>query len=71
MNTVKPQQKEFSGLVGNKVTPAASNSLLGNNDPHYAPGEQMARLARFAGRGITPTVYTNLSCMTDFGFVFP
>ncbi|KAF1866143.1 hypothetical protein Lal_00031447 [Lupinus albus] len=31
----------------------------------------MARLAKFAGRGITPTVYTNLSWMTDSGFMFP
>ncbi|KAF1858802.1 hypothetical protein Lal_00013725 [Lupinus albus] len=71
MNTVKPQQKEFFGLVGNKVTSAASNSLLGHNDAHYAPEEQMARLARFAGKGITPTAYTTLSWMTDSGFVFP
>ncbi|KAF1888937.1 hypothetical protein Lal_00036650 [Lupinus albus] len=71
MNTLKPQKKEYSGLVGNKVTLTASNSHLGHNDPHYAPEEQMARLANFEGRGITPTTYTSLSWMTDYGFVFP
>ncbi|KAF1879935.1 hypothetical protein Lal_00022842 [Lupinus albus] len=33
--------------------------------------ELSARLAKFVGRGITPTTYTNLSLMTDSGFMFP
>ncbi|KAF1874126.1 hypothetical protein Lal_00041571 [Lupinus albus] len=71
MNTINPQPKEFSGLVEIKVSPAASNSLLGHNDPFYAPEEQIARLAKFVGRGITPTTYTILSWMTDYAFMFP
>ncbi|KAF1856331.1 hypothetical protein Lal_00043541 [Lupinus albus] len=71
MNTFNPQSKELFGLVEIKVASAASNSLLGHNDPFYAPEEQTARLAKFAGRGFTPTAYTNLSWMTDSGFMFP
>ncbi|KAF1891601.1 hypothetical protein Lal_00008029 [Lupinus albus] len=71
MSIINPQSKELSGLVEIKVATAASYSLLGHNDPFYAPEEQIARLSKIAGRGITPTGYTNLSWMTDSGFMFP
>ncbi|KAF1895943.1 hypothetical protein Lal_00033893 [Lupinus albus] len=70
MNTIKHQQKEYSSLTGKKVTSTASNSLLGFNDPYYAHEAQMTRLARFVGRGITPTAYTSLSWMIEFGYMF-
>ncbi|KAF1872222.1 hypothetical protein Lal_00038007 [Lupinus albus] len=71
MSIINPQSKELSGLVEIKVAIPASHSLLRHNDPFYALKEQIARLAKFAGRGITPTTYTNLSWMTESGFMFP
>ncbi|KAF1894651.1 hypothetical protein Lal_00027028 [Lupinus albus] len=71
MSIINPQSKELSDLVEVKGASAVSNSLLGHNDLFYAPEAQIARIAKFAGRGITPTAYTNLSWMTDSGFMFP
>ncbi|KAF1863274.1 hypothetical protein Lal_00031359 [Lupinus albus] len=71
MSTITPQSKELAGLLEIKVATAASNSVLGHNDLCYVPEEQITRLAKFAGREITPTAYTNLSWMTDSGFMFP
>ncbi|KAF1888936.1 hypothetical protein Lal_00036649 [Lupinus albus] len=71
MSITNPQSKELSGLVEVKGASAISNSLLGHNDLFYAPKEQIVRIAKFAGIGITPTAYTNLSWMTDSRFMFP
>ncbi|KAF1868048.1 hypothetical protein Lal_00033989 [Lupinus albus] len=70
MNTINPQSKELSTLVELKVASTISNSLLGHNDHFYAPEEQITRIAKFAGRGITPMAYTNLSWMIDSEFMF-
>ncbi|KAF1878124.1 hypothetical protein Lal_00015110 [Lupinus albus] len=61
MSITNPLSKELSGLV----------EVKGHNDLFYAPEAQRVRIAKFAGRGITPTTYTNLSWMTDSGFMFP
>ncbi|KAF1858881.1 hypothetical protein Lal_00043016 [Lupinus albus] len=56
MSAPKCQRTESGSLPGIGTSSAISNSLLG--------------LARFAERGITPS-YTNLSWMTESGFIFP
>ncbi|KAF1888799.1 hypothetical protein Lal_00036841 [Lupinus albus] len=71
MSITNPQSKELSSLVEVKGASAVSNSLLGHNDLFYAPEAQIVRIAKFAGKGITHTVYTNLSWMTDSRFMFP
>ncbi|KAF1896079.1 hypothetical protein Lal_00042341 [Lupinus albus] len=52
---------ETTELTGNTPIPAVPNTLLGNRDPFYAPQLQLTRLAKFEGRAMTPTAYTNLS----------
>ncbi|KAF1879815.1 hypothetical protein Lal_00039687 [Lupinus albus] len=71
MNTHKHQRNESTDLTGNCSTPVVSNYLLGFHDPCYAPELSLIRLARFEGRGITPTAYTNLSWMSESGFLYP
>ncbi|KAF1885896.1 hypothetical protein Lal_00015486 [Lupinus albus] len=70
MNTLNPQSKELFGLGEIKVASAASNSLLGHNDPFYAPEEQTARLAKFACKnGVYQTMVKNIFIILDEDFL--
>ncbi|KAF1878101.1 hypothetical protein Lal_00022761 [Lupinus albus] len=71
MSAPKRKRIASDNYIGVDNSSVISNSLFGFRDPYYASDLKLARLAKFTGRGITLTCYTNLSWMTESGFVFP
>ncbi|KAF1879718.1 hypothetical protein Lal_00039774 [Lupinus albus] len=71
MNNPKLRCIKTTELTGNTLKHVVPNTLLGNRDPYYALELQLTRLSKFEGRAITPTAYTNLSWMSESGFLFP
>ncbi|KAF1884279.1 hypothetical protein Lal_00042931 [Lupinus albus] len=71
MSAPKRKRTASNNYIGFDNSSVISNSLFGFRDPYCASDLKLARLAKFTDRGITLTCYTNLSWMTESGFIFP